>query len=34
MAIVTPNERYHKIFTTVWLLIFTIFQYQTFFAIS
>ncbi len=34
VAIITPNERYHKIFATAWLIIFVAFQYQTFFVIN
>ncbi len=34
VAIITPNERYHKIFATVWIIVFAGFQYRTFFVIS
>ena len=34
VAIITPNERYHKIFAVVWIIVFAAFQYRTFFVIS
>ena len=34
VAIITPNERYHKVFATVWIIVFTGFMFRTFFVIS
>jgi hypothetical protein len=34
VAIITPNERYHKIFAVAWFLIFIGFQFRTFFVID
>jgi len=34
VAIITPNERYHKIFAMVWIIYYTVFQFRTFFVIN
>ncbi len=34
VAIITPNERYHKIFAVVWIIYNTGFQFRTFFVID
>ena len=34
VAIITPNERYHEIFATVFIIVFVSFQFRTFFVIS
>ncbi len=34
VAIITPNERYHKIFATVWIIYISAFQFRTFFVIN
>jgi hypothetical protein len=34
IAIITTNERYHKIFSVVWLLSWSSFMYQNFFVID
>ncbi len=34
VAVITPNERYHKIFAVVWIIVFAAFQYRTFLVID
>ncbi len=34
VAIITPNERYHKVFAVVWIIVWPAFMYRTFFVIS
>ncbi len=34
IAIVTPNERYHKAFAVIWMTIYLSFSIPTFFVIS
>ncbi|MGI9223872.1 MAG: hypothetical protein ACR2QX_05295 [Woeseiaceae bacterium] len=34
LAIITQDERYHKLFAAVWIVVWSGFQYRTFFVIS
>jgi hypothetical protein len=34
LASITQNERYHKLFATVWIIVWSGFQYRTFFVID
>jgi hypothetical protein len=34
VAAISPNERYHKIFASVWIIVFPAYQFRTFFVIE